>query len=243
MLNSSSSEENFQNLIYYKKVKTDIHYRRTSFLSEQFPYCDRCRYPILGDHVPLEGKLFLHPRCFKCDYCTRPLSTSANLGSHNVILCDACFSRISPESDQTNQCYPNESFNSTPQYTQPILTSYHQQPIQLSQPIRTNILQYTTTMPPPPLAWPSRPFHCPSVDDNHDNKNMRKKRTFFTPQQKFLLKEAFQQDPYPTFHVISAIADKIGISWERIRIWFQNERGRQNVRKTKKRAMRAVELA
>ncbi|RNA43654.1 paired box Pax-6 isoform X3 [Brachionus plicatilis] len=65
-----------------------------------------------------------------------------------------------------------------------------------------------------------------------ETKSKRRSRTQFSKQQVDTLEAVFQKSHYPEVHVVDRLSDKLGLSIERISVWFQNRRAKY--KKTKK---------
>lgn len=65
-----------------------------------------------------------------------------------------------------------------------------------------------------------------------ESKSKRRSRTQFSKQQIDTLEAVFQKSHYPEVHMVDRLSDKLGLSIERISVWFQNRRAKY--KKTKK---------
>ncbi|CAF1110629.1 unnamed protein product [Brachionus calyciflorus] len=82
------------------------------------------------------------------------------------------------------------------------------------------------------------PINSPETKSEEDckvkreTKSKRRSRTQFSKQQVDTLEAIFQKSHYPEVHVVDRLSDKLGLSIERISVWFQNRRAK--FKKTKK---------
>ena len=65
-----------------------------------------------------------------------------------------------------------------------------------------------------------------------ETKSKRRSRTQFSKQQVDTLEAVFQKSHYPEVNMVDRLSDKLGLSIERISVWFQNRRAKY--KKTKK---------
>ncbi|KAL6074706.1 Homeobox protein prophet of Pit-1 [Balamuthia mandrillaris] len=82
----------------------------------------------------------------------------------------------------------------------------------------------STSTSPPPSASTDSP---PSTSSSNKNKRQRLKRICPNARQLFVLEEAFRMNPLPTRQTKEVISQQIGLSQERVQIWFQNRRARE----------------
>ncbi|CAF3335380.1 unnamed protein product [Rotaria sp. Silwood1] len=68
-------------------------------------------------------------------------------------------------------------------------------------------------------------------------------RLQYTNKDRYILNELFKRTPYPNAIQRDLIAQKLGITQEQIRIWFQNRRRLQTQRDTGERLATANEMA
>jgi len=70
------------------------------------------------------------------------------------------------------------------------------------------------------------------IQSSSAGRSKRRSRTQYTKQQIDSLESIFLKSHYPEVHVVDKLSDKLGLSIERISVWFQNRRAK--FKKTKK---------
>ena len=79
-----------------------------------------------------------------------------------------------------------------------------------------------------------------SEKDTNSGKKSRKRRTTLTPSIKSSLEEHFLVQPKPGSQELSTIADKVGLEYEVVRVWFCNRR--QKIRRESSTAVEALAM-